>query len=385
MEEIIRRFLEKGMSLDKFSLQFFSEHPEKIQEFFEKIETMEKKPVFVTKKEIFEILTEKKLTWDFEEIKKEEKRKNKVSIGDVENFMVERYERFRNFFTRRLDIINPVSINRIGNSKKFSIIGMVRKIDEDAGVVILEDLTGEIEVHLDEKKIKSLVEDEVIAILCEKDHEVKGLKIFWPDVPIKKKIVKSSSKSACFFISNLYLWEKDVWKDLVKKIEEMKFEKKYIFLMERVFDHEKKIEEYLEEFGPNCFLVGVGEEYFGVKGIHASQPPSFFRVEGLKILVTDYGTISELVERWKGDGVSILLNLLKKRHLNPIFDLRKMFLEEKYFLKEVPDLFVASYIGKPGFMNYKGVTLIANGSMKEEPIFFGVDLSTREIIKVEIG
>lgn len=386
-EEILKKFLEKGMNIDKESLDFFSKNPEKLEKFFEKLEKEKKSVLFVTKELVFSILKEERKLPVIEELipSKKEKRE-KISVSEIENFLIKRYENFRKFFHRRLEIINPVSINKIGKNKKFSIICMVRERDGEKNAVVVEDLTGEIKVFLKKDEFKLLFEDEIIAILCRKNEEIVAEKIYWPDVPLKRTIPKTNSKIACFFLSNLYLWEDEsVWEKIVERINRSDYEKKYVFLLEKVFDHKLDVEEFLRKFGEECIPIGIGEEYFGVKNLITFQPPTLLKLEGkIRILISDKKTLEDFIERW-GDmkGVEIMLNVLRKRHLSPKFKIEKMGKEERLFIKEVPDIFVAP-LERPGVMNYKGITIVCNGSVKSQPIFFGIDLQNRETIKINL-
>ncbi|MCD6371139.1 MAG: hypothetical protein J7L39_00280, partial [Candidatus Aenigmarchaeota archaeon] len=75
--------------------------------------------------------------------------------------------------------------------------------------------------------------------------------------------------------------------------------------------------------------------------------------------------------------------LLKKRHFNPIFDIR-FLKEDPYLIEEEPDIVVVGGVEIPSFLNYKGVTVLSTGKDNNKNIFWIIDLSTRETLKLEV-
>jgi DNA polymerase II small subunit/DNA polymerase delta subunit B len=113
--------------------------------------------------------------------------------------------------------------------------------------------------------------------------------------------------------------------------------------------------------------------------------PTLMKIENTILILACNGELfSEYKKIWKDkSSENIILNLLKKRHLSPIFNLnKKIYDDDIYTVDIVPDIFVSSNFDKPGYMNYKGTTIISNGSFLLEPIYWLINLKTRETIKI---
>ncbi|RLI97728.1 MAG: hypothetical protein DRP00_03585, partial [Candidatus Aenigmatarchaeota archaeon] len=118
-KEIIKIFLERGTQLDKKSLDFFSTDENRVQEFLDKAKGLELPPIlsldFVRK-----VLAERKVRINI--IKTFQKRREEVSVSDISSVLNKRYEKISSLLGRRLELVNLISINKIGpRTRKFSI------------------------------------------------------------------------------------------------------------------------------------------------------------------------------------------------------------------------------------------------------------------------
>ena len=151
--EIIKKFLTKGMQITGSALDFFASNPEKADTFLSKQPNC---PSTITLEIINEALKAPKAC-AVQNIKPYKERE-KASVSDIVDFFNKRYEFFGNLLSKRLDLINLISINRVSDKiKKFSIIGMVKEKSTGNKTAVLEDKTGEIEVALSEALLNQLV------------------------------------------------------------------------------------------------------------------------------------------------------------------------------------------------------------------------------------
>lgn len=169
-KEILRVFLEKGFQLDLPVLNFFSQNPNLIKTFLHFLNSQEKKPVVITNKYLDLFLSQ---NFEIKIIKPHFRKKKKLSIQDVLNYFINRFEFFRSILSRRMELSNIISINRItSRSRKFSLIGLVRDVEKERKKVVIEDTSGSLEVVVeDEKNLKYLTLDEVVGFSCVKEGE----------------------------------------------------------------------------------------------------------------------------------------------------------------------------------------------------------------------
>lgn len=121
--EIIKKFLTKGVQITGSALDFFASNPEKIGTF---LSEQLHYPSTITLEFINEALKTSQ-TSAVQSIKPYKER-GKASVNDIVDFFNKRYEFFGNLLSKRLDLINLVSINKVSDKiKKFSIIGMVKE------------------------------------------------------------------------------------------------------------------------------------------------------------------------------------------------------------------------------------------------------------------
>jgi hypothetical protein len=183
----------------------------------------------------------------------------------------------------------------------------------------------------------------------------------------------------CAFISEKVLGKKrDVF---LKKIFEIECEGFLIFLF---FEHldEKEVEEFKKNLPLNSKLVLIKKGNLE-PGENIFSPPVFLNVENkVKMLLCD-GNIFSSYQGILGEKTEeIMLNLLKKRHLDPVFSVEKAVIEDRLIIDPVPDIFVSFDFGSSGLINYKGTTIISSGS--SEQMFWIVNLKSRESLKIDL-
>lgn len=377
-EEILNIFLERGLIIDSNTLEFFIKNQNLIEVFLEKIKGLQV-PAVIKIDFVNSVLKEKVL---FEEIKKDGVEKEVFSIDDIHSILIERYNRLQNFFYNRLDLVNLISINKISEkTRKFTIIGMIREIDRENKLVLIEDLTGEIRARVKEELLNLVIEDDVVAFVCEKNEEIEVVNILWPDIPFKKIIPKLEEEVLCAFLSSS-IFSQDFDKTIEKFISQIKkinFKEIYIF----VFSEDEKFVEKIREKLPISWKLVVITKKFSkeLNDTYIFHPPTYLIFSKKIILLLINGEeIANYQKIWKLRTEEIMVNILKKRCLGK-FSINK--LKEDLIIDPVPDIFVSCGAGNPGMVNYKGTTVISCGS-GEEKMFWILNLSSRETLRINL-
>jgi DNA polymerase II small subunit/DNA polymerase delta subunit B len=126
----------------------------------------------------------------------------------------------------------------------------------------------------------------------------------------------------------------------------------------------------------------VLENGSGYRGTRITLP-SLLEIGGVSILLMQGEFLENYQKIFDVSPEAAAVNMLKKRHMNPTFEFnRKIYKDDPFFLDEIPDILVFTHFRKPGTANYKGTTVISNGSFSTEPIYWIINLKTRETIKI---
>jgi len=385
--EIVNLFLEKGMTIDPKGLEHFYEKPEQVNAFFEKIQSAETKPTIVNIEIIRQLLEEKPI--EIKEIKKHARAEKTASVESISKILVERYERIQGLFADRINLVDTISVNRIGTqAKKFSLIVMVREKDEKNREMTVEDLTGEASVHAAGPSFDLVVCDEVIGLVCEKNGDrIEAVNIVWPDIPLKREIPRTDDDVYCIFVSGLGMTQEFEAKseNILERVQQFGQKQAYIFLLEDDVD-KNAVETFIKKMPSNAKLVLIQNKEGGdVEGVTRFSSPAFLEIGGtMRLLLCSGKSFSFYKDLWKDKKPEeVMLNLLKKRHLDPLFGAEKIFQEEILTIDVVPDIFVAGNFGSSGIMNHKGTTLISCGDFSSERVYWIVNLRTRESIKMD--
>jgi DNA polymerase II small subunit/DNA polymerase delta subunit B len=306
--------------------------------------------------------------------------------------LIRRYKKIRSFFSNRIDLVNPISVNRITEkTKRFSLVVMVSEKNVVDKSLKVEDLTGWTTVYVDDNFFDSIVMDEIIGAVCERrDDQIKVTNVLWPDTPLRREISILDEDLCCLFLSDLLLNQnlEQKTETILKRLKGMKYEQLFIFLFGEPFDKER-IEKFLSKMPTNSkvFLVQDQTNFEDVDGISCLISPAFLRIgRKINLLLCSGKQFSSYKRIWPNKAPEeIMLNLLRKRHLDPVFDLGKVSDEDRLTIDPVPDIFVSGSFGPPGITNYKGTTIISCGSFPSEPIYWIVNLRTRENIKISLA
>ncbi len=141
------------------------------------------------------------------------------------------------------------------------------------------------------------------------------------------------------------------------------------------------------------------KELSSMKNIHFVGSPSWVEIEGLKVMLYHGGALHDLISNMSfldsAHPEKATIELLKKRDLMPAYGLRQPYVPEKkdfMLIREEPDLVFLGDMHCSGIGNYRGTTVIHNGTwqgrtdyqvklghMPTPGIVPIIDLSTRKV------
>ncbi|MEM7818820.1 MAG: hypothetical protein QW403_01585 [Candidatus Aenigmatarchaeota archaeon] len=381
-QQIIKEFLKNGFQLNPQALDYLLEK-KNINFYLEELKKSNY-PLIVTLDVLKEI--EKKLTY-YSEILKTPKKEDKIlSVSDYTNFLSTKYEEIKKFLVKHLDLVNLISINKISpKSRKFSLIVMVKEKNENEKYLVVEDLTGEQTVYFENlsEDFNFILEDEVLGLVCEREGErIYVKKVVLPEIPLKKEISKTSEEAFCLFVSDFHMDDKNFNKKSYEKfldwINNSLYKKLYVFFLG---DISSRVEDFEEMFSN----LPKGYHYTWLKGEidpekeEFIESPSFLKVEkSLNLLILhpnfDFSFFNALPEK-------ILLNILRKRQIPQTQ--KQIYIPNPFIIDLVPDILASGHFHFPSVLNYKGTTILTTGSFLTKPVFWLVNLKTRETIKID--
>ncbi len=141
----------------------------------------------------------------------------RIEVKDFVTHFKNRYNFFKEILKERKELENLVSINKIGNNRTFSLIGIVanKKITKNKNILIeLEDLTGKRSILVTQSKeavmeqAKDVLLDEIIGIKCSggRDFIYANEIIFAECKSLEKK--KAENEGYALFISDVHTGSK---------------------------------------------------------------------------------------------------------------------------------------------------------------------------------
>lgn len=361
---ILQLFLKKGTQVDHTTLNILADDP-RLLEYLLRLDK-DKLPSVITSGVLKTLYLNNV----------EERTTQKISVEQLSQILTERYEFLQNLLTSRQELKNLISINKINEKiKQFSVIGLVSEIN---GSLILEDSTGQSSFEVSKELAKFIVEDEVIGLVCERvlnQNKVKD--IIYPDISFKKESKQTGSLEKCFFISDIQMdsptFNKNYYENFLKWVGDEKDLK--IFILGGVSSKNKDIEKFsldLKQYSANSFYE---------KEIKAN--PILTGIQNTQILLSHGTYFQHYMKLWGTSIETTIVNLVKKRNLNPI--LTPTTYNNSFLLKTTPDIIAVAGTNHPTQVNYKGTTIITTGSFDTKPIYWLINLQTRETFKIDFS
>jgi DNA polymerase II small subunit len=122
-----------------------------------------------------------------------------------------------------------------------------------------------------------------------------------------------------------------------------------------------------------AFPEDIAHSLKKIAGVEVYSNPAWLEVEGITILMYHGTSFDGLIDAI--DPIRSLayrqpylaqIQLLRKRHLSPIFGKNKIFPDKEDFLvvNQVPHVFHTGHIHRSGLSSYKGVKLISSGTFQ---------------------
>lgn len=387
-QDIVSKFIEKGFQLDPHSLDFFFQNSDKIDIFLKKSNVDQQN--IITKETIDSIF--KTVQPNIQILKTYNTDKKTMTVENSIQFFNNRYEKMRKILSGRFELVNLISINKVTpTTKKFSVIGMIAEKDNDTKSIVVEDTTGEMKIFFDSvNNFSELLHDEVIGIVCEKDDDsIKAKSVIFPDIPLRREINKTKDDIYCIFVSDFHMddanFNKKSFDNFLDWIGKIKYEKFYIFVLGDISSDKNKIKNFLDSLPEKHQKIFQQGDIDGQQeNILSITDPCLLKLENTTLFLSHGNFLNDYMNLWNTSPEQTILNLIKKRNMNPSFDInKKIGAEDQYFLDTIPDIFVTGHFHKPGMINYKGTTIISNGSFINQPVYWMINLRTRETIKID--
>jgi DNA polymerase II small subunit len=384
-QDIVKMFLEKGLQIDPQALEYLYNNQECVSSLIEKL--IENNITFVTLDAIRSFLTE-----DVIVVKEFKEKPRKISVEDVTKMLRERYEKISQILSKRFELVNPISIGKITRkAKNFSLICLVRDKKSERYSLVIEDGTGETEVFFDKnlEDFKLIVPDEVVGLVCENvDNTIFVRKVVYPDIPFRKEVNKAVEDVYCLFFSNFCLdsekFNEKYFQNFLNWLENQADKNILIFILGGISSKENDIEELVKKLPSDKKTYLLKSEKDASHKRFDFEDPVLIKVKGLTLLLSHGEMFQKYSKILEIPIEQACVALLRKRHLNPIIEVGKTF-EDVYLLETVPDIIACGSSDQPSYLNYKSTTIISCGNFIEKPIFWMINLKTREIFKIDFS
>jgi DNA polymerase II small subunit len=354
--------------------------------------------------------------------------------GKTEDFIThfhDRFKRISQILRMRLTNYSIVKTNKLKEEKngKFRVIGMLseKRITQKGNLLFtIEDDEGTAKVVIpqsnrDAFKIASkLLLDDIVAYDGQKREELFIVEsISFPDIPIEKEQKKSERDLAIVYLSDLHFGSKKFldkefakflnWLSNPEEKKELAGKIKYIIVAGDIADgigiypeQEKELavkdiymqyemfEKALEDIPEYIRVIAIPGNHDAVRRAEP-QPaldsslikskeiirlgnPSFVAIEGLKHLLYHGTSLDSIIANI---GLSYehpeeaMLELLKRRHLSPIYGENLIVPEKKDYLviEEEPDVMHVGHVHKNGFLIYRGKLLLNSGTFQDRTAY----------------
>jgi DNA polymerase II small subunit/DNA polymerase delta subunit B len=372
-QEIVRAFLSSGFTLSPDSLDFFSKNPAQIGNFLEKVKSLRERPRMLTMDAVGGLLSQVASVQPAQA----NGASHPYSVEQMAQYFSKRYASLSRILSARMDLVNLISINKVSPKlKKFSLICMVGSRDRELKTISAEDTSGSVTVSFPDslkEDFRFVVEDEVLGLVCTYvDNEIVAEKIVWPDIPLRKDVSRSEQDIDVLALSasDIEAASDERYAKLASWVQENASRKTNVVLF--VGERSQRTDDFIKN-------MPSGWKVYETTGEDASLD-----ISGVKIFATSGGHIGKYESEFSSETDAAVLALLRKRHMNPSFRFNPHVGNDDSILEAVPDVVAVAKPGKPGVTNYKGTTVVMNGSMAGEPIYHIVNLKTRETIKIDL-
>lgn len=322
-----------------------------------------------------------------------------------------------------------------GEKAEVSIIGMVSDVRSTSSgnrLAEIEDMTGSISVLISRDKDifgTPLLLDEVVGVTgtVKEGGLLMASSIIYPDVPNTNVPMRSDEPAAAALISDVHVgsntfledrWLKFIdWLsgdyeddrshglvsrlkyvvvagDLVDGIGVYPGQEKELNILD-IYEQYRKAAEYLDLLPKSLNIVIAPGNHDAVRQAEP-QPalpeevrrmfkhphitfvgnPSAVEIEGVRLLLYHGRSLDDLVSSLPGTSYSrpekAMVELLKRRHLSPIYGGKVMIAPEAsdhFVIDPLPDIMHSGHVHTVGVCRYRGVTLVNSGTWQAQTEF----------------
>jgi hypothetical protein len=388
-QQIIKIFLERGYQLDLDALEHLYKNEKDVDLLTRGL--AELKSPAITMGVLKQVL--KKPIIDIKIIKQKQTKIGKVSVEHFAQLLTHRYNFVKKILETRLDLVNPISINKISpKTKKFSLIAVVKEKNEDTGSILVEDNTGETTLHLKSHgDFNELIVDDIVGLVSVSGNDIIEVeRIVFPDISLKKEVSKSKEDIHCLFLSDILFdhpnFKKESFDKFLDWLNKSNYPNFIIFILGNISSDNVNLRIFFEALPKKSVKIFMKNETDADTDLADMkiQSPCFMEVGGVGILLCNDSFLVEYKKMFNKAIDGVLLNLLKRRILDPSIDRAKEIYENDPFLIEtIPNIIVAGNVFEPIQLNYKSTTILANGSFISTPVAWLLNLKTREFIKLD--
>jgi len=316
-------------------------------------------------------------------------------------------------------------LSRVRGRERVSLIGMVcdiRKMKDGRKIIEVEDPTGTISVLVSPtvKGADSIVLDDVIGISGQAGRGIFFAdEIVYPDIPISEGWPQNGA-SDVFIISDIHIGSKkfneEIWNSFAEYINKEK-RIKYLLIAGDLVDgvgiyqgQERELElltaeeqyaylsELIRKIRDDILIVAipgnhdptrdsepqprVPEEFahplYKIRNFVMLSNPAWIKIEGITFLIYHGTSLDALIDSIESirnvaykNPSKAQVELLRKRHLSPIYGRNRIFPDREDFLiiDPVPNVFVSGHVHTTSIGTYRGVRLISAGTFQERTAF----------------
>lgn len=338
--DILRTLLRNGYQVDVETLNYFYNDEKAFNKFLE--ETKKKNiPTTITRGIVDSILKN-----DLE-ITEHSVGKQIVTAEDFAKILFERFTIIKKILLSRLDLVNLVSISKIGEkTKRFSLVGIVREKDESTKTISIADDTGEINLRIDATFINEILVNDVLGFVCERNENIHVANVVFPDVPLRRIVKNLDEECSIVFARRLA----------------------------------PKILGWLSEYKNQAYVFvfsGETSEIPNTKTILIGKNPTSVRIlNALSVLLFNGSFLAKSMATKNIEN--FILSQFRKRYFNATVSFDSFLMNNAFILQEIPDMIVIDGMDSAVQTNYKGTTLLT----LDENTAWIINLRTREIIKL---
>ena len=388
-KQILSYFLSEGYQLDEKALDFLINNPNRKDDALRFLRESQPKTTTLTYEDVTKLFATSEAK--FEIIKSPHIIEKPYSSETVTNYFSLRYDFIKNILQRRIELVNLTSINKIGHTKQFSLITLIREIDYVEKSLVVDDKTGSLKIFLHDIKSHPLLKDEVVGIVCKRDGDrIKATSILSPNMPTKREITRAENNIKCVFLSDFHLDNVNINRQFHENYKRwcdgLKEDNLWFFILGGISDEIKQIGEFLKSLPIQSkkVLFGNPQTISEAKNTIFLDDPSTVKLDNITLFLSSGNFLKKYEESFKPSPENMLIQLIRKRHLNPTYDAYKpLYEKDPYILDTIPDIIALSSSETPTITNYKGITTLTTGSFLTQPTFWVVNLHTRETIKID--